>query len=253
MTYRTMFYVIAIITLVVLVGSISLLFFGLYVNSAGAPPYDFQGAGAISSVIPSFAGVLLASIAVYMYVKIEDPLHRKSNEVIFNKNVLLRLLDEIPSFYISSKVLENNFLSNNVDEETARHKMNTYFSLITSGHMKQIHELMLETSLIDALCKSKKVDHIQATELVSNLRSYGELLKNEIYDDPMTGFPVHVMLCLTCEQLREIVKSAEFHTADSVYRVLKKAYASEENPFENPKYTQVFDKIKDTMGMQKAH
>lgn len=253
MTYRTMFFIITVITITVLSGSIALLFFGLHVNSSGAPPYDFQGAGAISAVIPSFAGVLLAAIAVYMYVKLEDPLHRKSNEVIYNKNILMRMLDEIPSYYVSSRVIESGFLSNNVDEETARQKMNSYFSLLVSGHLQKVHELMLETSLIDALCKSRKADHIQVTELVCQLRYYGELLRNKIFDDPITRFPVHVMVCLTCEQLREVVKSAEFYSANEVYNVLKKSYASDENPYENPRYTQVFDKIKDIIGRNKSN
>jgi len=185
-----------------------------------------------------------------MYIKIEDPLHRKSNDVIYNKNVLLRLLDEIPSFYISTKVLESGFLKNDMDKESATEKMNSYFSLMASGRLQNMHEMVLETPLIDALCKSKKVNHTQVTELVCNLRAYGELLRNEIFDDPITGMPVHVMVCLTCEQLREIVKSAEFRSMDAVYSVLQKDYSSDQDPYQNPSYTQVFDKIKGILKQQ---
>lgn len=247
-----MYYLIIFVALVVFSSSAGLLFWGLSFTDSDAISNRLQGAAAISTVIPSFAGVLLASIAIYMYVKIEDPIYQKSVEILYNKDILDRLIDDVPKFYLSSVSMGSSFYARNRDHDEATEKRDSYFSMLVSDKIDRLAKIILETPIMDICLKSNDVNHTLVIELTYQIQNYNNLLKNKTYTDPLTGGPVVQMVCLTCEQLKDEIKKMDFASLKEVYSILSKPCESDQDSYEDPAFVELFKKVKIGLGITRG-
>lgn len=225
-----MFRWIVVITAVVFIGSTGLLVGGLILNSNGAPPYDLAGASGIATVAPSFAGVLLAAIAVYMYVRVEDPLLKKSEEVLHCRGVLMRLLDDVPLVFLSSIQLGRNLHERDQNLEEADKKVAAYFANVSS-QLLQISAIFKETALLDALIRTQPDQDRFFRETALQIGYYGGLLKDGQSKEPITGADLRLLVCDTCEQLRNAIDLIEFSNSHAVYAILTRPYDGEKSPY----------------------
>jgi heme/copper-type cytochrome/quinol oxidase subunit 2 len=111
MNFKTFSRSIVIITIVTLLICIAAFIVVLAYGSGTG--LDFQGASGVAAILPAFAAVIIAAIALYSYMKLEDTTYKRSVNVIERRNKLkseVEILVTINQFFINdmSGQFENN-------------------------------------------------------------------------------------------------------------------------------------------------
>jgi len=91
MNYQLFSRKIIIVTLTALL--ICIISFILVLKLGNGTGLDFQGASGVASILPSFAGVIIASIALHSYMKLEDPAYELSVKFFLERKKLLSLIE----------------------------------------------------------------------------------------------------------------------------------------------------------------
>jgi hypothetical protein len=83
-TYKTIGKIIFWATALTVIVSIFIFLYVLNfrMNSISTAEFDFQGASAAASIIPSFSGILLAACAIYFQIKSTTPSHKAAEKIL---------------------------------------------------------------------------------------------------------------------------------------------------------------------------
>ena len=237
MTYRTILNLIIILTFVVIVGSLSTFYWGIMINDPSNPSFDLEGASGLATIIPSFAGVLLAAYSVYIYTKAEDPLLKKSQEVIYSRDKLMRLLDDAPILLASALTIGQSTVNTGKRDDVEE----VMFEYFTNYHNQLDHmsKIFKDSDIVDFLMKAHPEKSEFIREFAHQTIYYSELLKNKVDQEPITGAKVMLLICKTCEKYREFLDGIDVKSHE-VCKKMKEPYPDEKNPFQENRYRSIF-------------